>query len=267
MTEPDAPTAVNAMGGNGSATVSWTAPASNGAAITGYTVTAEPGGATATTTGATNAVVNGLDNGSEYTFTVTATNSVGTSLVSDASTPVTLPLLDLEVAKPVITGQAIGRRVLRVTTPGWTRGTHFSYQWYADDEPIANATGPSLTLKKAQWGTQISVGATGTLKGYSASDEVVSDETSRVSQSSKPKIAGAAKIGKKLTAHPGHWTKGMTFTYSWYADGKPIKGQHHPALRLKKSMEHKHISVRVMGHKHGYTTATEMSKRTHPVEP
>ena len=89
-TVPDAPTGVTATAGRGEATVSWTAPASNGGAeITGYTVTASPGGATCTTTGATSCTVPGLTNGTAYTFTVTATNSAGTGTASAASASVT----------------------------------------------------------------------------------------------------------------------------------------------------------------------------------
>jgi len=65
--------------------VSWTAPSNGGAAITKYTVTASPGGRTATTTGATKATVTGLTNGTAYTFTVSATNVAGTSAASPAS--------------------------------------------------------------------------------------------------------------------------------------------------------------------------------------
>ena len=50
-TPPGAPTNVSATPGNGSASVSWTAPSSDGgSAITQYTVTAAPGGITATST-------------------------------------------------------------------------------------------------------------------------------------------------------------------------------------------------------------------------
>ena len=91
---PLAPTAVVAVGGDQSTGVSWTAPSSEGSPITGYSVTSNPGGVTATTTGVTGVTVNGLTNGTSYTFTVTATNSIGTSkssLPSNAVVAATVP--------------------------------------------------------------------------------------------------------------------------------------------------------------------------------
>ncbi len=84
-TVPGAPTIVSATSGNTEVIVTWTAPADGGSAITGYTVSASPGPATATTAGATSAAVTNLSNGISYTFTVTATNSVGTGAPSDPS--------------------------------------------------------------------------------------------------------------------------------------------------------------------------------------
>jgi hypothetical protein len=70
--------------------VSWTAPSDGGSPITSYTVTASPGGATSTVDGGTtSATVTALNNGTSYTFTVAATNVVGTGPASAASNAVT----------------------------------------------------------------------------------------------------------------------------------------------------------------------------------
>lgn len=88
-TVPDAPTIGTATAGDTTASVTFTAPVSNGgSAITGYTVTSSPGGLTGT--GASSPItVTGLTNGTAYTFTVTATNAIGTGAASSASNSVT----------------------------------------------------------------------------------------------------------------------------------------------------------------------------------
>ena len=87
--QPDPPTAAFATAGFASAVVTFSPPANNGGAtITSYTVTSSPGGFTASGAGSP-LTVTGLTNGTTYTFTVTATNSVGTSSASAASNPVT----------------------------------------------------------------------------------------------------------------------------------------------------------------------------------
>jgi Zn-dependent metalloprotease len=86
---PAAPTNVKAAAGNGEATVTFAAPFDGGAPISSYTVTATPGGQTATTSGSRIAHVHGLANGTSYTFRVTATNAIGEGPPSQPSTPVT----------------------------------------------------------------------------------------------------------------------------------------------------------------------------------
>ena len=86
---PGAPTSVMATAGNAQVSVAFAAPASDGGAdITSYTVTSSPGSLTAT--GSTSPItVNGLTNGTPYTFTVKATNirGVGSGTTSSSVTP------------------------------------------------------------------------------------------------------------------------------------------------------------------------------------
>ncbi|MEZ5247135.1 MAG: fibronectin type III domain-containing protein [Acidimicrobiales bacterium] len=89
-TAPDAPTGVIAVAGDATATVSWSAPVSDGGSpITIYTATAIPGGATCSTAVLLSCTVTGLTNDIAHTFTVTATNAIGTSPASTATAPVT----------------------------------------------------------------------------------------------------------------------------------------------------------------------------------
>jgi hypothetical protein len=94
-TVPGAPTDVTATAANGSAIVTWTAPAQTGGTnITAYTVVVNPGGAQVSTPDVTTWVVKGLTNGASYKFTVFATNTQGDgpeSLPSNAVTPAAPP--------------------------------------------------------------------------------------------------------------------------------------------------------------------------------
>jgi hypothetical protein len=95
LTAPATPSAPSALAGDGQASVSWSAPDDGGSTITSYTVTPYVGSTAQTPTvvsgspAPTTATVNGLTNGTSYTFTVSATNGVGTSAESPASNAVT----------------------------------------------------------------------------------------------------------------------------------------------------------------------------------
>lgn len=115
---PDAPSGVSAKPGDGFAQVTWSAADDNSSPITGYTVTAIPGGRSVTVSGdLTSVIIDGLRNGSAYTFTVQATNVVGTSPASAPSAAVTPATKPGRVVKP--TAKVIGRKAI----VKWTRPT------------------------------------------------------------------------------------------------------------------------------------------------
>lgn len=106
ITVPGAPTGVSATAGSQTATIAFTAPASNGGTtITAYAATCIGGGNTRVATGAASPLaVSGLTNGTTYSCVVTATNAQGTSVasVSVAVTPVALPTGTMTLTSPVV---------------------------------------------------------------------------------------------------------------------------------------------------------------------
>ena len=111
---PDAPTitgvadvGTNRAFNNGAASVSFTAPSYTGtSSITSYTVTSNAGH---TASGASSPiVVGGLSSDTAYTFTITATNSGGTSLSSSASASVTATTVPQAPTVGTVTAPAIG---------------------------------------------------------------------------------------------------------------------------------------------------------------
>lgn len=92
-TVPGPPTIGTATGGNAQASITFTPGSNGGSAITGFTATSSPGSFMGTCASSP-CVVTGLTNGTAYTFTVTATNTVGTGAASSTSnsvTPATVP--------------------------------------------------------------------------------------------------------------------------------------------------------------------------------
>lgn len=110
-TKPDQVVISSVSAADEQATISWSAPSNGGSAITGYTVTSNLGDSCSVVVTTCN--ITGLTNGVSYTFTVTATNSVGTSNPSAVSTSV-IPSF---VTYPVVFDSNGGSAVANTTYP------------------------------------------------------------------------------------------------------------------------------------------------------
>jgi beta-galactosidase GanA len=85
-----APSLARAIAGSASATVVWCPPRTGASQVTSYTVTAHPGGATVTADVPNDwAIVDGLTDGTSYTFTVTANTKSANGTSGDTTRPVT----------------------------------------------------------------------------------------------------------------------------------------------------------------------------------
>ena len=219
-TVPGAPTIGTATPGNVSASVSFTAPASNGgSAITSYTVTSSPGDFTGTGSGSS-ITVSGLTNGTAYTFTVTATNVAGAGAASGASTavtPRTVPGAPTEVTAtpgngsasvsftaPASTGGSAITSYTVTSSPGGFTGTG------ADDVSGSSITVSGLTNGTAYTFTVTATNAAGTGTASEASTAV----TPRT-------VPGAPTIG---TATPGDGSASVSFTAPASTGGSVITG-------------------------------------------
>ncbi|WP_329426066.1 putative Ig domain-containing protein [Streptosporangium sp. NBC_01495] len=160
---PATPTAPTAVAGTTSATVSWTAPASNGSAITGYVVTPYLGGVAQSPVSfdasATSRTLTGLTAGATYTFTVAAVNAVGTGSASPASNavvPYNVP------GRPTITAATAGTSSANLT---WTApaSNGSAITGYVVTPYIAGVAQPTQTFS----GTATTQSVTGLTPGVS----------------------------------------------------------------------------------------------------
>jgi RHS repeat-associated protein len=226
LTVPGAPTTVSATGGNATATVSFGPPGSNGgAAITSYTATSNPGGLIASGP-ASPLVVAGLTDGTAYTFTVTATNSVGTGPASAASksvTPATVPSAPTSVsasggnavatvsfAAPANNGGAAITGYTASSSPGGltasgpgsplvvaglTNGTAYTFTVTATNSA---GTGPASAASNAVTPTSVTVPGAPTPVSATASNS-----TATVSFGPPGTNGGAAITSYTATSNPG----------------------------------------------------------------
>jgi hypothetical protein len=159
VTVPNAPTIGTATAtGTTTATVAFTAPGNNGGAtITSYTATSNPDGITGTLNQAGNGTItiSGLRSGINYTFTVTATNSAGTSASSLSSNQITTYSVPVNTVAPLVTGSATFGSTLNTSTGTWTGNPAsftYAYFWRRQGTIISGANSSSYTITRTDIG-------------------------------------------------------------------------------------------------------------------
>lgn len=119
--------------------------------------------------------------------------------------------------EPVILGAPVVGRVLEAFTGIWAgAGVPVEYQWErclrGNCTPIAGATGPRLTLTRADGGHRMRVGAS-----MDGATTTMTLQTTAVAMAprllGRPSIAGVPRVGARLVARRGTWA-GTSLRYS-----------------------------------------------------
>jgi hypothetical protein len=247
---PDAPSSVVAAAGDGSARMSWLAPDDpGGAAISGYTITPHDlstnSNGTPVPASGTNVTVGGLTNGDSYTFTVTATNSVGPSsqsapsgnpppatatgtASSDSATTVSTggspPPAGTATSVVVPAGTAGGTVSIAATGVTETAPSGFSFlgQQVNITAPDATATNPLVLVFQLDASLLAAGGVDVTTVRVFRNDSLVADcDASVTGASPDPCIASRVIVGSGAaeltvrTSQASHWNFGKRgFTIS-----------------------------------------------------
>jgi uncharacterized repeat protein (TIGR02543 family) len=205
-TKPGTPTNVAATSnGNQQSVISWLAPSSNGgAAITGYTVTANTGATCTTST--TTCTISSLTNGTAYTFTVIATNSVGNSAASSAASATTAALhtvtFDAKGGSTVTAGSFLTTSTVSEPTAPTRAGYSFA-GWSATDGgnvevfPYAPGVATNITMY-AKWDA-LDNAVTFDSKGGSSVTASVFSSGGNVTEPTAPTLTGFTFAGWSAT--------------------------------------------------------------------
>ena len=218
-TVPGVPTGVGATAGNAQATVTFTAPASNGgSAITSYTVTSSPGNISKTGKSCS-ITLTGLKNGTTYTFTVTATNKVGTGLASNPSNSVTPEGPTVPGAPTVVSATAgNAQATVTFTAPASNGGSAITSYTVTSSPGNISKTGKScsITLTGLKNGTTYTFTVTATNKvgaGLASSpSNSVTPTGPTVPDAPTGVSASAGNAQATVTFTPPAWNGGSTIT-------------------------------------------------------
>jgi predicted phage tail protein len=245
VTAPGAPTGLTASAGNAQVSLSWKAPGSDGgAAVTGYRIYQGTGTKPAASVTGTSTTVEGLTNGTTYSFTVTAVNQAGEGPGSGpaSATP------KAGVSKPgspngLAASPGDGQVTLSWTAPGSDGGTSISgYEIYRGTSPGGESSAPvnaslvagtSYTVTGLANGTTyyFTVAAVNTakLQGAKSGEASATPVAAGVSASASatghapgsPSAGTAAAAPTGLTATPGNAEVGLSWTAPVTAGGPP----------------------------------------------
>ncbi len=140
------------------------------------------------------------------------------------------------------------------------------YRWTRNGKAIKGATASTYRLTRKDRGTRIQVSEYPRAAGFATTDFARSETTRKIRigrlTTTRPRIGGKAKVGKRVVAKAKRWTNGTKFRYQWFLGKRAIRGATSKKLRLTRSMRGKKLLVKVTGTKKAYKKVSVKSRPT-----
>ena len=201
------------------------------------------------------------------------TSAIATSVEVGPVAPAPLP--PVTPGTPSIDGDPVAGEVLTAVPGTWSPGdVAFAFQWSADGEPVAGATGATFVPGDAEVGTTVTVEVTGSKDGYAPASATsvpfgpITAAPLLELEPGAPTIDGVTKVGETLTVDPGQWDPApVALSYQWLIDGEPVAGADGETFTPDGDAAGSIVQVTVRGAKTGYNPASVTSDPVGPVVP
>ncbi|MCU1404489.1 MAG: hypothetical protein JWQ43_792, partial [Glaciihabitans sp.] len=155
-----------------------------------------------------------------------------------------------------------GRTVTATFSKSWEpQPVMMDYSWERNGVALPDQHGMSYDVTPADVGTTVTVVVTGSKDGYGKEIITATTEVEAGTLSgADAKISGTAGVGQQLTAEAGGWTpEPVELAYQWLRGDKLISGAISATYTPVSGDAGSKLSVKVVGTKAGYTSATRTS--------
>jgi hypothetical protein len=144
--------------------------------------------------------------------------------------------------------------------PNRMLGSHrYTYQWFTNGVPIANAVGRSFTLDASQANAKVSAEVCAWLGAVQV--QCMTQEGGSLVELGNLKqpsisISGPRKVGSELSVVLGPWADQTNVSYRWYRDGIEVLGSKGKSFSTSTLDKDKALKVQVEISKPGYAPVT-----------
>ncbi|REK72375.1 CHAP domain-containing protein [Aeromicrobium endophyticum] len=177
------------------------------------------------------------------------------------------PPAPVSSTQPAIVGSPTVGAAVTASTGTWNPApASFQYQWMLDGAPLTGATAKTYTPTPVTAYRNLTVQVSGIRTG-SATVRAVSPPAvvapGTLTASRRPVVTGTAKIGQRLSATGGTWSRtDVALTYQWFSGANSIAGATSATYAAQAADVGQPLTVRVTASRAGFTPATSTSAST-----